>query len=92
MKRYPFQPLMERIGARSLNDAGVRLGVSGTTLYKYRGEGLSAGVADRLAVGAGLHPAMVWPEWVDDGLSVVDRLFLESGWRQAWLWREAGAA
>lgn len=25
-------------------------------------------------------------DWVDAGLSVTDRQFIESGWRQAWLY------
>lgn len=87
-ERYPLDPLLDALGLRSLNQAAARIGVSGATLYEYRDRGLTAHVADRLAVKAGLHPAMVWPSWVEDGLTVLDRVWLTEGWRTAWLWRE----
>lgn len=42
--------------------------------------------ADRWATRLGLHPEQVWPGWLDEGLSVLDRMHLDSGWRQAWEW------
>jgi hypothetical protein len=90
--RYPLQPLLDAIGADSLRDAADRLGTSVTSLRHYRDDGLTLQVADRLTIAAGLHPAMVWPSWVDDALTVVDRMFIESGgWRTAWLWQEEAA-
>lgn len=88
-ERYPLDTLREAMGSPSWNGLGRALGISGATLYEYRERGLTALVADRLAIKAGLHPAMVWPSWVDDGLTVVDRQFIETGWRTAWLYREA---
>jgi hypothetical protein len=29
--------------------------------------------------------------WIDNGLTALDRLYLEQGWRQAWLWNERAA-
>ena len=52
-------------------------------------EGLTDWQADRLAVRHGLHPAQIWTDWVDAALTPLDHLFLERGWRQAWLWQEA---
>jgi len=46
---------------------------------------LSDAVADRWAIRCGYHPEQVWPGWTEAGLRYVDRVFLESGWRQAWL-------
>ena len=40
--------------------------------------------ADRCAVALGLHPSQVWPGWDEAGLSVLDAMFLRSGWRRAW--------
>lgn len=92
MTRYPLEPLMEAMRCPSVHALGQQLNIAGSTLQLYRDSGLTARVADRLAIAAGLHPAMVWPSWIDDGLSVVDRLFIEGGWRQAWLWDEEQAA
>ena len=92
MTRYPLQVLVDAMGCSSLHAAGEQLRVSGSTLQNYRDSGLTARVADRLAIAAGLHPALVWESWVDDGLTVVDRMFVETGWRQAWLFDEESAA
>lgn len=91
MIRYPLEALRDAMGAPSLNAMGQQLGVAGTTLHDYRDRGLTSKVADRLAIRAGLHPALVWDTWIDDSLTVVDHQFLEAGWRQAWLWNEAVA-
>ena len=64
-RRYPVEPLCALMRLAP-STALVRLGVSGSTMQKYRDEGVSARVADRLAVRAGYHPAEVWPEWVDE--------------------------
>lgn len=84
--RYPLQPLLDALGYLTINQARDRHGLQ---LWEYRDRGLTEHVADRLAVRVGLHPAMVWPSWVDDGLTVLDRVWMEQGWRTAWLWREA---
>lgn len=38
---------------------------------RYRG-GLTVWMADRLAIGAGLHPSEVWPEWFTDAEVLTD--------------------
>lgn len=50
------------------------LGVSGSTLTKYRSNGLTAKQADRLAVRAGLHPGNIWSDWVDPVTDLFTRL------------------
>lgn len=69
---YPLEPLAEAMGC-TLSEVGRRLGVSGTTWKQYRDQGVSELVADRLATRAGLHPAVVWPEWMDDQIDEVGR-------------------
>jgi hypothetical protein len=63
--RFPFAPLAALM-ALSEHLACQQLRVSGRTAQEYRRDGVSALVADRLAVRAGFHPAEVWPSWWDD--------------------------
>lgn len=65
MSLFPLQPLADRHGV-TLAALGRHLGVSGTTWKRYRDLGVSRDVADRLAGRLGLHPAEVWPEWIED--------------------------
>lgn len=65
------------------------LHVSGSTYRRLLVDGLSDWQADRAAIRLGFHPVHLWPGWVEAGLGVVDGAFLESGWRQAWLHKEA---
>lgn len=61
-RRYPLEPLAEAM-CLSMNQACLKLGVSGTTQKEYRARGVTELVADRLAVRAGLHPCEVWPDF-----------------------------
>ena len=78
MRRYPLEPLAAAM-CMSLNAACVQLGVSGSTLKKYRDDGVSERVADRLAVRAGFHPAEVWPEFADAGIADAERSCADCG-------------
>jgi hypothetical protein len=89
---YSFDVLLEQIGARTIDGACERLSIGDDTYRRYETNGLTEVQADRLAVRAGLHPAMVWPTWVQDGLTPLDEVFLAGGWRPAWLWNERSAA
>jgi hypothetical protein len=64
-KRYPLEPLAALIGCEK-SALARKLNLSGTTWQEYRDLGVSAHVADGLAVKAGLHPFNVWPELADD--------------------------
>ena len=65
-------------------------GIETNQLHRYELSGIPEPVADRWATRLGLHPVQVWGwEWVDAGLSVTDRQYLDSGWRQAWEHSEA---
>lgn len=70
--RYPWVDLVAAMGC-SENQAIRQLGVSGSSLKAARTLGLVPKAADRLAVKAGLHPASVWPSWVDDGIAMASR-------------------
>lgn len=69
---YDLNPLADMLGL-SLSALASRFGLSGSTWKRYRDEGVSELVADRLACKAGLHPATVWPEWVDDLIATYKR-------------------
>lgn len=69
---YGLQSLADAVGV-SLSSLGRMLGLSGSTWKQYRDEGVTERVADRLACKAGLHPAMVWPTWVDDLIAAFTR-------------------
>lgn len=70
--RFPLADLL-----RATRQPKIRvqraLRVSGTTFRDYEREGLPVHVADRGAIAFGLHPALVWPWWVDD-VSPLDQL------------------
>jgi hypothetical protein len=66
--RYPLEPLAAATG-REVHDLLVRLGVTGSTMQDYKSRGISAVVADRMAVRCGLHPHSVWPEMRDDAIA-----------------------
>lgn len=64
------------------------LGVSRQTVRRWRRKGLSEWQADRCAVRLGTHPALIWGQdrWREEGLTVLDDLFVNhGGWRTAWL-------
>lgn len=77
---YPLGPLAEAMGC-TLSEVGRRLGVSGTTWKQYRDRGVSELVADRLATRAGLHAAVIWPEWMNDQIERSMRECPECGQR-----------
>ena len=62
---HPFsiEPLMVAVGAATAWEAAVQLGVTRRTISRLRSRRLTVAQADFYAVRAGLHPAMVWPDW-----------------------------
>lgn len=81
---WPIQDLLRLVDPEADKALARRLGCSNVTLERWREVGLSDDMADKLAVRLGLHPGTVWPDWFDVALSVVDRQFVESGWRRSW--------
>lgn len=67
-RRYPLGPLLELTGW-TMTD--VRdLAPCGGEEYRLRQErGVTERIADRLAVAAGLHPHVVWPEMADHAIA-----------------------
>lgn len=83
--RYDFTPLerliVAAVGPRLTNDnqrqsaSRIVADELGTTLhqvYRWRRYGVDRDQADEFAVKIGLHPAEVWPEWVDDATRVCE--------------------
>lgn len=87
MNRWPVQPLFDL--GHSKHRLAVALHMSGRTLNDAIEHGLTDWQADRAAIRLGHFPSQVWPDWIDKGLTEVDRRYLAGGWRQAWLWLEA---
>lgn len=82
---WPLEPLLDAVRCLTHERTLDRLGRKSREVDVAAQSGLSDEQADRWAIRAGLHPAQVWGwEWVEAGLSVVDRQFMESGWRPAW--------
>ena len=55
----PWGPLWEQLGCPGPSVMAWRLGVSKGTVYRWRRlGGVPVGVADRVAVAAGLHPGV----------------------------------
>lgn len=69
--RYPLEPLAAAMGL-SMNQACLRLGISGSTQQEYRRRGVTEKVADRLAVRAELVPYEVWPEMADHAIASIE--------------------
>lgn len=66
--RWPWEPLGDLLGG-SVRSQAARLGVDDAQLYRWRRTGLSDSMADRCAIRAGLHPAIVWADWDAEHLS-----------------------
>jgi lambda repressor-like predicted transcriptional regulator len=66
--RYPLEPLFKLTGW-TMRQVSIASGTSKPNSIEYRTRlerGVTALVADRLAIAAGLHPAEIWPSWWDD--------------------------
>lgn len=71
--KYPFAPLAALMGM-SESQACRMLGISGKTQQEYRRDGMSAKVADRMAVKARFHPYEVWPVMADRDVKDVEHV------------------
>jgi lambda repressor-like predicted transcriptional regulator len=64
--RYPFDDLRDVVDPaheRTNLEVAEALGLHPRQLERYRRQGVTDCAADRLAVRAGTHPAVIWPEW-----------------------------
>lgn len=96
-KRYPIEPLLRLVALRleltSLVAVAEAGGTTHRTLMRAKNEegGLTWSLADQLSIALlNLHPALVWPDWTEDGFSVLDALYHDEADRVAWLYREEG--
>lgn len=72
--RYPIEPLIEKMKMGTGRVEAMRyLGVSGKSYQRYRDEGVTELVADRLAARAGFSVYEVWPEILEDAVASVQR-------------------
>ena len=69
-RRYPFAALRDVVDPRHERtnlELAELLGVHPRQLRRYMQHGVTDCAADRVAVRAGVHPAVVWPEWMSAG-------------------------
>lgn len=67
-RKYLLAPLATAMGLTE-HGATRALRLSGSRAKRYRTEGMSWDVADRLAGAAGFHPAEIWPSWCEDSIA-----------------------
>jgi hypothetical protein len=66
-RRYPLDPLRQLTGWSMRHITTIA--PCGGPEYRTRlDQGVTAAIADRLAVAAGLHPHLVWPEMLDHAI------------------------
>lgn len=66
-RRYPLAPLYRLVGALSQAEVAARTGIHPRMIALWCSQGsVPDQSADRLAVGLGFHPALVWPEWMNE--------------------------
>ena len=62
--RWPLAPLRVAAGATTNAALARSLGVSVRTVWRWHHHGLTDTQADHAAIALGLHPAIVWPDWL----------------------------
>lgn len=68
-ERWPLDPLLDQLNIGQDAPAwaatmALRCGVQPRTVHRWAQSGLTTSAADRAAIAAGLHPALVWPQFV----------------------------
>lgn len=71
-RHLPFQPLadymVEVLGDSTLDMRCDRLGFPRSTVCRWMKHGIPWERADVLVIQLGLHPAEIWPQWIDQAL------------------------
>jgi hypothetical protein len=62
---WPLEPLFEAAGTTLYVELAVRTDVPARTLHRASIRGLTDRIADRAATRLGLHPSMIWPDWIN---------------------------
>jgi len=78
-RRWPIEPVVERVGARIIY---AKFSSSSRNIFTY---GFTDRQADLVAVALGLHPCVLWPDWFAAGLTAVDAQRSSGGWRNAFI-------
>ena len=63
--RWPLAPLLAAAGAEHVTGLARMLNMSGTTMRRWRDEGIPDVCADECAVRIGAHPAEIWAGWLE---------------------------
>lgn len=71
--KYPIQPLLDATGLTWVKIVR-ELSIGGNEYRKYRDEGVTERVADRLASRLGLSAYNVWPEMLDHSITSCERV------------------
>ena len=64
--RFPLEPLKQAAGAANNCHLARMLGVHRGIVQRWAREGIVRHAADRSAIAVGLHPANIWPEFVEE--------------------------
>jgi hypothetical protein len=59
--RFPLDPVL----CRNLCDLSRRTGYPLRTIQRWKTSGIPRYSADELAVRLGVHPANIWPQWIE---------------------------
>lgn len=70
--RYPIEPLARAMRV-PVEQVATALGISGTTWRIIREHGARDHTADRMAIRAGFHPFLIWPDMLDNRLAYDQR-------------------
>jgi hypothetical protein len=62
---WPIQPLFQAAGTTEFVELAYLTGIPARTLHRSFERGLTDNTADRAAIGLGLHPIIIWPNWID---------------------------
>lgn len=68
--RLPLAPLLAALDCTGPAELARLLDTNHSTIRKWKQRGIAWESADRVAVSAGLHPAAVWPEWLDHSIAL----------------------
>lgn len=71
-RRFEFAPLQRRHAPFTVAGMARTVGISRVLLQKAKRDGLTETLADRVAIGLGDHPSLIWPDWFADLTDTAD--------------------
>jgi hypothetical protein len=63
-RRWPLDSLSAAADTTTNAALARSLGVNVRTVWRWHRHGLTDAQADHAAIALGLHPALVWPDWL----------------------------